>query len=123
MATPPRPRRYWGLSAERFLRVVQEGPLDALLGEATAAWRSFFSELIERGADRAVLRLYEGEDAAGPYFLWLVYRLVPAGDEVTLRLEAMVFPTEDARSRLETPEGLEREPFFAYPPGEARSPR
>jgi len=34
----------------------------------------------------------------------------------------VALPTEDSEGRLETPEELEDEPFFAYPPVEVRLP-
>jgi hypothetical protein len=114
--------RFWGLRAKRFLQVVTEGPFEDLLGEATERWLAFCAALAEERYDRAILRLYAGEDVGGPYFLWLTYRLVPGPEAPGMRLESMALPTEDSEGRLETPEELEGEPFFAYPPGEMRMP-
>ena len=114
--------RFWGLRAKRFLEVVTNGPFEELLGDSAQLWLGFCAWLTEEGHDRAILRLYAGEEAGGPYFLWVVYRIVREGEAVGLRVEAMVLPKEDPDTRLSTPEEVEGEPFFAFPPGEPRPP-
>jgi len=114
--------RFCGVRAKRFLQVVTEGPFEELLGEASDRWLAFCAALAEEGYDRAILRLYAGEDVGSPYFLWLVYRLVPGPDAPGMRLESMALPADGPEGRLETPEELKGEPFLAYPPGEMRLP-
>lgn len=108
--------RYWGLPARRFLQAVQEGRFEELLGDAADSWREFSAAVVERGGRRAVLRLYAGEEAGGPYFLWVLYGVA----RESMTLEGILLPTEDPASRLRTPEELAGEPFFAFPPGEPR---
>jgi hypothetical protein len=100
------------MDISRAVREAREGDFTLLLGEDAERWWAFVDERLQMGSDELMIRIDLEDDLSGPWYMWLVLRVVDSGD--ALALERVCIPDLEGKpeAALAIPAGREQVPYF-----------